>query len=195
MQQSKNHLQLLNDIYEVIPIFTCHWKAHNTGRAPYCAELIKTISRLHGSRHDLLLTHIIDSKDAPVVSLIVAVGMLLKKLDLHKRNLLIFHYAGHATANSTSNDLILTELDQANQLGNKLGENQTMSFTLIKDVLISLSPKNPNIDVLMLMDCFYATAAGRVLPRQSGRVELVGATTPTDVANQNQDGRTFTLVV
>ena len=184
-------LQLLNDDYEEIAIFTCHWKSDYKEGASDCEELIKTMSKLHGSRKDLLLTHVID-READESDFLFEVLKLKRQLDRHKRTLFIFHYAGHATANSTSSDLILTEIDVATQLGEELNENQTASFTPIKEALMLPSSNNHNNDVLMIMDCCCAGFGGRGAARVSGRVEFVAATTPTGVANQRRDGQTFT---
>jgi hypothetical protein len=184
-------LQLLNDVYEEIAISTCHWVSDDTGGAADCEELIKTMSKLHGSRQDLILTHWIDS-EADTGDFMLEVLLLKRLLNRNKRTLFIFHYAGHATANSTSNDLILTEIDQATQLGAELEGKFKRSFTPIKSSLIEASSHNPNMDVLMIMDCCCAAVAGRGKARLSGRVEFVAATTPTGVPNQRSDGQTFT---
>jgi hypothetical protein len=103
----------------------------------------------------------------------------------------IFHYSGHATTNSTSNDLILTEIDPATQV-DELDENNKEHFTPIKQILIKAASKNPNMDVLMIMDCCCAAVGGRGGSQRSGRVEFVAATTQPGVANTRVDGQTFT---
>ena len=184
-------VQVLNVVYDEVAIFTCHWKLDDTGGSADCRELINKMSRLHGSRQDLILTHIIDS-EAKIFNLPIEVMNHTEQLDREKRSLFIFHYAGHATAKSTSNDLILTEINPHTQLGDELDEKYTTDFSLIKKCLILASSKNPKMDVLMLMDCCCAAVAGRGGVRPSGRVEFVAATTPTGIANTRVDGQTFT---
>ena len=83
-------LLLLNDVYEQVAIFTCHWKDDDTKGSEDCAEFMETMLKLPASSERLSKSFVIEAKRESL-DIVNAVANLRKTLDRERRTLFIFH--------------------------------------------------------------------------------------------------------
>ncbi len=169
------------DSYENISICSLHWQSDDTGGEQDSAHFIQTVSILQNVQSQTI-TLSDDDWVTPVTSRIIAIAQLQPA----SRRLFILHYAGHATGDSTSDNLIITP-----RIGQEIEQEPNINISLVKENLKALCSKVLGLDVLLVMDCCCAAVAGRGKVK-GARVELMAATSPKGISNSRLDGPTFT---
>jgi len=169
------------DSYDHIAICSLHWGSDDTGGAKDSALFIKTLETLKNvESRTITLSN--DDWLTPVTNRIIEYAQSQSDC----RRLFILHYAGHATADSTSDNLIITPT-----IGQECDIGPQVNISHVKDHLKALCAKALGLDVLLVMDCCCASVAGRGKVK-GARVELMAATSPKGISNSRVDGATFT---
>ncbi|KIL66092.1 hypothetical protein M378DRAFT_430054 [Amanita muscaria Koide BX008] len=171
----------VSDSYDNVSVFSMYWKSDDTGGAEDSSLFIQTLSKLPNVQTCLRSL----SDEERLIPLEAEIGRAASEAG--SRKLFILHYAGHAIAGSTSNNLIITP-----KIGQELGKGPEINMSHIKDGLNDTVSKSLGLDVLLVMDSCCAAIAGRGGKVKGARVELMAATARKGISNSGKDGRTFT---
>lgn len=174
------------DHYNNISVVSIYWESDDTGSEDDSSLFIQTISKLKNEETNLE-THVRAIADGEKLMPLLNEVTAKAESMTGKRRLFILHYAGHAVAASTSDNLTITSrISQGDINGSHL------NMTLIRDSLKDLASNSEGLDVLILLDCCCAAIAGRGRLISGKRVELMAATSTGGISNSRKDGKTFT---
>jgi hypothetical protein len=176
----------ITDSYDHVLVFSTYWESDNTGGKDDSNLFIKTVRTFQ--------PEIVQSRQRAIVygdwDVAFANEITIYAQSQRGRQLFILHYAGHARADSTSDNLIIVPtIDQ------EINQKPQINMTYIKNGLKSLCSISMGLDVLLVMDCCCASVVGRQADDNTpkgARVELMAATSPKGISNSRDDGDTFT---
>jgi hypothetical protein len=174
------------DHYDHVSVLSTYWASDDTGSDEDSSLFLKTISKLQNEKTTLdASTRILGDVETglQLLSHVIELGQKMTG----ERQLFIVHYAGHAIAAATSDNLIITS---------KIAEGEfagpQLNMSLIKETLKEMASTSPGLDVLLLLDCCCSSMAGRGKGHIGERMELMAATSTGGLSNSRKDGKTFT---
>jgi hypothetical protein len=174
------------DHYDNILVESMYWGSDNTGSKQDSHLFLQTIVKLGNAETNVVTQErVLDDgeKVSPLVQSMVEVIELMAA----GRRLFILHYAGHAVSTSTTCKLAITSRISKNEVN-----GSSLNLNLIKDHLKDLASTSEGLDILILLDCCCASAAGCGGGEYGERVELMAATLINGISNSRADGKTFT---
>lgn len=177
------------DCYNSISTLSTYWQSDDTGSAEDSSLFLETISKLKTNELEVKTCTRIIAEEEKALHLMKDVNEKASTMT-GKRKLFILHYAGHGVASNTSNELTITSRIAASEKEIVAG---SLNMTLIKSSLKDLASYTNGLDILLIMDCCCAAAAGRGVTVPVGqRMELMAATSDGGISNSRKDGITFT---
>ena len=173
------------DHYDNISVMSTYWKSDDTGGDLDSSLFIETIRKLTNEETSVeTQVHVLEDGDRNLP--LLSATVLQAESMTGTRNLFILHYAGHAIASSTADNLLITARISEDTDG------QHINMTLIRDALKSSASTCKGLDILLVLDCCCSAIAGQGRWSLGERVELMAATSPSGISNSRKAGQTFT---